>query len=178
MSLKSSIQNIFYQQALKRKKATVKSNELTNLSKAKSVALLIDISSGMDTEVNKAVLDYAQNLRKRGKIVTVFAFTSEPKIPEGLDFDSFCKKDLNWALVPKGRKVDEFLSKEFDILISLYSGESGALDFLAQSAKAKLTVGYYREKQSDFYDLMVHNRSQNFDKAMKQIDKVLMMINV
>ena len=71
----------------------------------------------------------------------------------------------------------DFLSKEFDILISLYSGESGALDFLAQSAKAKLTVGYYREKQSDFYDLMVHNSSQNFDKAMKQIDKVLMMIN-
>jgi hypothetical protein len=154
-----------------------KSSGLINLPRASSIALLVDISSGVDTLENKAVFEYAQSLRKLGKDVKVFAFTTEAKVPEGLDFDCFCKKDLNWALVPKGAKVDEFLSKEFDILISLYFSESQPLDFIAQAARVKLRVGYYREGGRDFYDLMVHNKSKNFEKALKQINQALMMIN-
>jgi len=178
MSLKSSLQQTFYKQALKRRvqRAALKRVPM-NMSKASSIAILIDISAGSDTIINKAAFSFAASLRKLGKEVSIFAFIAEPKVPEGLDFDCFCKKDLNWALVPKGPKVEAFLAKPYDILFGLFLTGSKALDYIIQVAKTQLNVGYYEPDRTHLYDLMVHNSEQDIEKAMKQMQDTLLRIN-
>ena len=66
-----------------------------NFSTAKSIAVLIDL--GKDTESQDAtiVLKYINSLRDFGKTITLLAYIDLPKLPEGLGFDAFCKKDLS-----------------------------------------------------------------------------------
>lgn len=178
MSLKSSLQHTFYKQALKRRQQQAALKRVPmNMGKASAIAILIDISAGLDSIINKAALGFAASLRKLGKEVSIFAFIAELKVPEGLEFDCFCKKDLNWALVPKGPKVEAFLEKPYDILFGLFLNESKALDYLIQAAKTQLSVGYYEPERTHLYDLMVHNAEQNFEKALKQMQETLQKIN-
>ncbi len=177
MNLKSSIQKTFYRKSLKKK---VKKNIATvpmNMSKASSVAMLLDITDGIDSPFNQAALKYRDQLEKKGKKVELLAYTNDVKVPEALGFDCFCRKDLNWALVPKGPLTNSFLSKAFDILFVFYKNESDALDFLAQTSDSKLVAGYYDENKKDFIHLMVHNEKADFARAVDQLDNLLQKIN-
>lgn len=177
MSILTSIQNTFYRQALKRKKKTATGNISTmNFSNAQSIAILFCAGKEMD-DSSKGVLNYAETLRRKGKNITVLAYVDEPKLPEGLGFDAFSKKELNWAQVPKGIVVEQFLNKEYDILLSLYEDCPQGLEFLSEATAAVLKAGIYKGENAFQADLMVHNKKNDFSKALSQLDEALNKIN-
>lgn len=177
MSLKSNIQRVVFNQALKKK---TRQNQVKyhpfNLAKTKSFAFLLDISDGKPLYVQQAIA-FAEKLRKRGKEVSLLAYTNAETRTEGQVFDCFCRKDLNWALVPKGDVVDAFLAKEYDVLINFYFEESKALDFITRTAAAHFRIGYYDEDRTDLYDLMVHNPTMDIDTMIRQIEYGMGIIN-
>jgi hypothetical protein len=178
VSLINSIQNIFLRQALKRKKKTAGGNiSAMNFSSAKSIALLFDLGKDTESEHLNIVLKYIDSLRKGGKIVTMLAYIDLPKVPEGLGFDAFCKKDLNWAKVPKGTVCENFLAKEYDILICLYQESPEGLEFLAEATAAVIKAGFYKSQDAFQPDLMVHNKNNDFSRALNQLDELLKKVN-
>ena len=178
MSLINSIQNTFFKQALKRKKKTAGGNiSAMNFSNAKSIAVLIDL--GKDTESQDAtiVLKYINSLRGYGKTISLLAYIDLPKVPDVLGFDAFCKKDLNWALVPKGAVCENFLAKEYDILLCLYQESPEGLEFIAEATAAVIKAGFYKSDDAFQPDLMVHNKNKDFFKILNQLDELLKRIN-
>jgi hypothetical protein len=178
VSLINSIQNTFFKQALKRKKKTAGGNiSAMNFSNAKSIAVLIDL--GKDTESQDAiiVLKYINSLRGYGKTISLLAYIDLPKVPDGLSFDAFCKKDLNWALVPKGAVCENFLAREYDILLCLYQESPQGLEFLAEASAAVIKAGFFKSDEAFQPDLMVHNKNNDFPKALNQLDELLKKIN-
>lgn len=177
MSLKSNIQQVVFNQALKKRSRQNKVNlHPFNLAKAKSFAFLFDISEGKPN-ITAKILAFAAKLRKKGKEVTLLAYIDALEKPENSGFDSFCKKDLNWAFVPKGEAVDTFLGKEYDVLIDFYLQDCQPLDFLTTAAAAHFRIGYYQEHRTRFYDLMVHNPATDFDTMIRQIEYGMEIVN-
>jgi hypothetical protein len=144
---------------------------------AHKIAVLIDISKGQHTAINQSVFEYIDVLKNSGKDVYTVAFTSDKKVPEGLDYFCFCKKELNWANIPVKNVLNSFITKKFDILFSLYTDSCKALDFLTAVSKSQLKVGYFQAEKTDMFDLMVHNSGKDFNIAIDQMHRSLMMIN-
>jgi hypothetical protein len=178
MSILTSIQHTFSRQALKRKKKTAGGNKSAmNFSNAKSIAVLIDL--GKDTESQDAtiVLKYINSLRGYGKTISLLAYIDLPKVPDVLGFDAFCKKDLNWAQVPKGAVCENFLAQEYDILLCLYQESPQGLEFIAEATAAVIKAGFYKSDEAFQPDLMVHNKNGNFSKLLLQLDEAINKIN-
>ena len=145
-----------------------------NIAAAKNIAILFNAGN---VDSNKIILKYAESLRSKGKNITVLAYVDEPKLPEGLGFDAFSKKEVNWAHVPKGNVVEQFIGKEYDILLCLYTDKHSALDFLAEASAAVLKAGFYKGEDAFQSDLMVHNKNGDFSKLLLQLDDALNKIN-
>jgi hypothetical protein len=175
MSIKSNLQQNAYQSALKKQRSAPKNRKALNFKQMDRIALLFDLSQ--DANIQQIALDYANRLKKLNKKVSLLAYTNDSVVPEGLPFDCFCKKDTNWANVPKSDQIQSFLQEQYDLLISLYLKESPALDFILQAADAQMIAGYYRAEHIDWYDLMVHNKETNLSKACEQLQKHLNWIN-
>lgn len=175
MSILTTIQHTFYRQALKSKRKTAIGDiSKMNIAAAKNIAILFNAGN---VDSNKIILKYAESLRSKGKNITVLAYVDEPKLPEGLGFDAFSKKEVNWAQVPKGNVVEQFIGREYDILLCLYTDKHSALDFLAVASAALLKAGFYKGEDAFQADLMVHNKNGDFSKLLLQLDEALNKIN-
>jgi hypothetical protein len=107
----------------------------------------------------------------------LLAYIDLPKVPDVLGFDAFCKKDLNWAMVPKGAVFENFLAQEYDILLCLYQESPEGLEFIAEATAAVIKAGFYKSDDAFQPDLMVHNKNKDFFKILNQLDELLKRIN-
>jgi len=144
--------------------------------RASKIAILVDITT-IDSDRLQIISEFIKRLKKLDKAIFNLAYTNELVVPEHLPFKCFCKKDLNWALVPKGDVVEGFLAREYDILINLNLEKSKPLEFINKVCKAHLCVGYYQPDQTPLFDLMLHNPEKNFQLFTQQIEKNLRQIN-
>lgn len=174
MGLKSSLQQMAYKQALKPHLVQQPAPQALNFLQLQKIAILFDASSASNTE---AILAYAKNLQKMKKEVQLLAYYPENELPEGLPYEAFSHKELNWAAVPKGEQIDGFLGQKYDLLIALYAGEQLALDFLLQAAPCKMRLGFFDEERTNQFDLMVHPRQKPMPALLKEIHQYLERIN-
>ncbi len=178
MGLTDNIRQLAYNKALKQKQEQNKiQREPFQWKKAKRFVLLLHLSESAQGLSEEKVKDYAERLGRQGKEVTILAYTPAPQKPEGLGFECLCKKDLNWAKIPKGPIVEAFLSQKFDVLIHTYFQDCSPLDFLSQAAKVGFRVGYYQAHRTHLFDLMLHNPAQDIEKMIEQIEPALKLIN-
>jgi hypothetical protein len=180
MSLLSSIQHTFYNIALKKYLRNAASKSKMNLGLSKNIAVILDVSEGLHTPINKAALTLVTKMKDLKKNVRLLAYSADVKNPEFTDFSElkcFCKKDLNWALVPKEKQVGEFLNEKYDILFAMFLNEAKPLDFILSASSAHLKVGYYQPEKTEKLDLMVHNSQNNFNKGNDQMLELLSKIN-
>jgi hypothetical protein len=177
MSIVSGLQQAFYNMALKKFQRNAEPKRKMNLGISKDIAVLMDVSEGLDTPVNKAAQNLINQLKGLKKTVRVLAYSSDNKNPEFSDFICFCKKDTNWALVPKGNSISEFLSGKYDILFAYYLNDSKPLDFILNATSAQLKAGYYQVEKSETLDVMVHNPKNSFEKGNEQLLELLTKLN-
>jgi hypothetical protein len=153
MSLKKTFTTYFLQQKLKAqlklKKRTTKS--AMDLGSAKSVSILFDATN---PENRAHALDFAQYLQKKGKKIYVLAFLNDKdKHERSFPFDYFNLTNLNWAGVPKCQKLDDFLEKKSDILLTITPRVNHSLDFVAALAQSHLKIGTFTDSFFG-YDVM------------------------
>ena len=61
---------------------------------------------------------------------------------EIFDYPFFCFKDVSWHGTLDNKKVKEFVSYSFDLLINYYDTEKVALLLVSHSSKASFKVGF------------------------------------
>ncbi|NNE28677.1 MAG: hypothetical protein HKN16_03530 [Saprospiraceae bacterium] len=138
--------------------------ESTNFDSVHSVGILFD-ATGLDDR--KAILHYAESLKKQDKKVKLLGYLNEKENQPNYTFDHFCNTELSWIGKNKSEKVEQFVRTDFDLLFCLSDAQS-LVDIAARSI-AKLRVGPSIQNTLAF-DLMIETNSTNQRNFLDQVE--------
>jgi len=118
----------------------------------------------------------AQALGIEKEKVEVIAFKYRVEEKESLFNPTFSSKQIGWRGVIKDQTLQQFLNKEFDILISYYKKDVTALKLITVASKAKLKVGVL-ETDERINDIIIKTEINNFSTFTSEIKKYLNILN-
>ena len=159
-------------------KINSRTKEVCNIDDATSIGILYDATLEDQIKMIQPFVSYFFNLRKDVKALG-FVNSKELSychIPK-LQYDFFYKKDLNWYYKPQNYIIDNFIKKEYDILINLCDSSCIPIKYLVASSIARFKIGQY-EDGYEIYDLMISlKKDKSLDKLMSEIKHYLQLIN-
>jgi len=126
----------------------------------------------------KPFVDYFFNLKKDVKALGYvnskqLSFHHTPK----LQYDFFYQKDLNWHYKPQNYIIDNFVKKEYDILINLCDSNCIPVKYLVANSIAHFKIGQHEEGY-EIYDLMISlKEDKGIEKLMREIKHYINLIN-
>ena len=77
----------------------------------------------------------------------------------------FLSKDLNWFYKPQNYIIDNFVKRDYDILINLCDSSCIPIKYLVAKSIARFKIGMY-EENFDIYDLMIELKKRNQFKSL------------
>jgi len=164
-----------FQRELKTNKRT---KEVCNLDNAQSIGILYDATSEEQIKIIKPFVSYFFDLKKDVKALGYvnskqLSFHHTPK----LQYDFFYQKDLNWYYKPQNYIIDNFVKKEYDILINLCDSSIIPIKYLLASSIAHFKIGIHEENY-EIYDLMISLKDdKSMEKLMHEIKHYINLIN-
>ena len=164
-----------FQRELKSNKRT---KEVCNLDNAQSIGILYDATSEEQIKMVKPFVSYFFDLKKDVKALGYvnskqLSFHHTPK----LQYDFFYQKDLNWYYKPQNYIIDNFVKKEYDILINLCDSSIIPIKYLVASSIAHFKIGIHEENY-EIYDLMISLKDdKSMEKLMHEIRHYINLIN-
>lgn len=121
-------------------------------------------------------LAQALGIEKEKVEVIAFKYRVEEKEKESLFNPTFSSKQIGWRGLIKDQTLQQFLNKEFDILISYYKKDVTALKLITVASKAKLKVGVL-ETDERINDIIIKTEVNNFSTFTSEIKKYLNILN-
>lgn len=153
------LRNYFYQKNIAEKlNGAATKRVLTNLADANSVGIVYN-STNPDNDI--IITKFAEELRKQNKTVDIIGFVNDTKIDHKADIKVFNKKNLTWTQTPNDERVENFTSRNFDLLFAAFVEESKPLEYISRTSKAKWRVGVFDERKTDSYELMINLSGKN-----------------
>lgn len=178
MGLIQDIQLLAHRRSLKqqlRHKGKSKGRGAVNLNNASSIGILFDASELADRE---AVLQYAEQLRKRGKRVSLLGYFDDATDSNSFAFKFFTRKQMDWALRPNNEEARDFIAQEFDLLLNIDPISKIHTEYIAALSKAKLRVGPSTE-HTYCYDLMIDTTARaGLRPFIEQMEALLGKTNI
>lgn len=168
-----SIKNSIYQRNFRKNTSEVQ-RRLLHFDACKSIGILFDATEG---DSRYLVATYAKKLQKAGKKITLLAYVESDQIPgelmefaatyfQDMEFSVFGKKDVNWAKVPQGQSIDNFINTSFDWLLALHTNRHAPLEYVSNASKALARVGFYAQDSEALYEVSIISE----DNLQKYID--------
>lgn len=155
--------------------------KVKNLDEALSVGILYPVDR---PETYHLVKKYVKHLKEQEGIRKIMAlgYVDVKELPADynskLEFDFFCKKDLNRLYRPQGNIIKNFIEEDYDILIELTNDTILPLRYILISSRAKFKVGFYNEENEPYFDMMINTgKSFNIVDFIDQINHYLKIIN-
>ncbi len=168
----------FYRSDLKKRlkqPSRKKAPHRVNLENAQTIGILFNAT---DLQTRDTVLAYAKELKSRQKKIRLLGFFDNKVDGESFTFPSFNRKDIDWALRPKGEEVEGFINRDLDILIHADTQTNLQAEYICALSKAKLKVGPVSERIF-CYDLMIDAAKINQLKPfIQQIEFFLKKTNI
>ena len=139
------------------------------LEKANSVGVLCEIT---DEDSYKAIFRIFTQLRQGGKIVHLIGYIDEKYVPfyclQQLSADYFCQKQLTWCGEPNVIQVQDFINRDFDILLDFNYRYHAPIEDILSTASAKFIIGSCADYQ-DIYDLIIQTESGNYVQFLHSV---------
>jgi hypothetical protein len=134
----------------------LRERKITNLQEARKIGILYTLD---DVPVYETVSEFVTQLQQDHKEVKALGYVKKKEminrfLPK-LSYDFFSSKDINCFFKPIHTKVNDFISKEFDILIDLSLKDSLPLKYICGLSMAHCRIGRYSEENTVCYDLML-----------------------
>ncbi len=163
-----------------------------NLKKAKSVGVIYNATKQEDFNLVK---NFVIRLSERVPHVKALGFVDQKELADfhiqPLEFSFYCNSDLNWYFKPDEDSVNEFVQKQFDILIDLNLSEQLAVRFVLAESASKFKTGRFCTIVPNYYDLMISLPEEEkqvsddekkeeinlLELLIKQTEHYLLMIN-
>ncbi len=148
-----------------------------NLNNAKNIGIIYNATN--QTTYNTA-LKFIKYLQEKNIKVNSLGFVNSKEVlnfyETSSDVDFFSKNNLNWYGKPNNPNTNEFIEKEFDVLIDLSLVDDFPLQYIVALSKAKFKVGRYTTDEG-YYDFMINvEEKKEIDFLIDQIKHYLTMI--
>ena len=173
--IKKNIGQWVFQRELKLNKRT---KSVCNLDDAKSIGILYDATSEKQIKMIEPFVKYFFDLKKDVKALGYvnakqLSYCHIPK----LQYDFFYQKDLNWYYKPQNYIINNFIKKEYDILINLCDSSVIPVKYLVASSLAHFKIGIHEEGY-EIYDLMMSlKKDKTIEKLINEIKHYINLIN-
>jgi hypothetical protein len=170
------IKKHLFKRCLKNNKP-LREKQLISLEQVKTMGLVCQIT---DEDSYKKVYDLFSKLHSPKRSVWLLGYVDERKVPyyclQQLSADFFSKNELNWFGKPDFAQLNDFLNKEFDILIDLSRSDLAPLHYVLATSKAKLLTGA-NNCFKDIYDIFIMDEAEMDDlKLLKTIHDYLLKL--
>lgn len=174
-NIKHKVGQWVFQKELTHNKRT---KSVCNLASAKSVGILYEATNIEQIKKIEPFVKYFFDLKKD---VKALGFVNKKKLADchipKLNYDFFYRKDLNWYYKPQNYIINNFVKKEYDILINLSDSRCIPIKYLVASSVAHFKIGQFEEAYQ-IYDLMINmKKEKNTDMLMQEIINYLKIIN-
>ena len=167
------IRQFFYKRFLRKQlanKSKSKTSKKINLESAKRIGILFDAT---DLKTRKTILDYVETLKNRRKVVKLLGYFDNKLKDNNFTFRHYNKKNINWALLPKGDQVDDFINQPYDVMINLNTKSTKDGEYITALTNAPLKVGPVTENTA-CYDLMLDSgKNIEINQFIKQVESIL-----
>ncbi len=154
--------------------------KVCNIADAGSIGLVYKIESKEGYDHIRKFAKYIKSEFGTKQVFMMGYWDNAKESPDFLqakvDFEFFTKKELNWAGIPKGGNIDNFLGEKFDILVDMNSYFNVPLRYLIAKSNAKLKVGRFSEENEPYFDIMIGDNQMNFENYCNELVKYLSMI--
>ncbi len=164
------IKNSFFNRYLEKNKS-IREKNLISLENARNIGIICQIA---DEDSYKEIHALFSKLQSHNRSVWLMSYIDKKEVPfyclQQLSADFFCKKNLNWYGKPDFKHLNDFIYKEFDILIDFSRNNLPPLRYILSTSKAKLLVGA-NEYAQNLYDIFIH------DETMLEPQKFLKIIH-
>ena len=153
--------------------------KMSNIDDAQSIGIIYD---ALDQESFDIINNLVDVLKRSGKYVQVLGFVPSKKYEQDyflkLDIHLFKYSDLNWFYKPSKQCIDDFVVRDFDILLNLSLRDEFPTQFITAISKAKLKVGKDSDENQKILDMMIAVDSEVVLKEfIRTIRHYLSMIN-
>ena len=177
MSFIQNIKLFFHRQSLKKQLKQLRrpsGKRLPNFDQDRSLGILFDAT---DLEKRQEVLQFAEKLKKKNKKVHLLGFFNNRLENNNFTFNHFNRKQIDWALRPKGEAINEFLQQDFDFFIHANTQTHIYSEYIASLVNARFKVGPFTENVH-CYDLMIDMKNNTTLPAyFNQIELLLEKTN-
>ena len=133
---------------------------MASLEQVKTMGIVCQIT---DEDSYKEMYDLFSKLHSPKRTIWLMGYIDESKVPyfclPQLSADYFSKKLLNWYGKPDFVQLNDFVNKDFDILIDFSRNDLSPLQYILAVSKAKLIVGA-NEYAKDLYDIFIHDEAR------------------
>ena len=155
-----------------------RNTNVISFADAKSIGILYDATADADYELVK---NYVKDLRSVSKDVLALGFFNSKELPGtrymklGLDF--FTRSSLNWRMKPGNQIINNFIKKDFDILICLNLVKSIPLCYISSMTMARFKIGKYDNQSCKIFDFMIKTEdTPNLQQLITQVNHYLKLI--
>ncbi len=155
-----------------------RTTEVISFSKVRKIGILYDATNDHDYELMK---NYVRQLMALSKDVVALGYFNKKELPNtrfmklGLDF--FTRKSLNWKMKPIHPIVNNFTTRDVDLLLVFNTERSIPLAHVANQVPAKFKIGLYDKHYSGMFDFMIKTESKPTLKQMlEQVSHYLNLI--
>jgi len=141
------------------KKLNVSSRRIVTLKEFKDIILvgvLFDASDEKKYSRAAHLIRHFQSLGKKVDAIGLISLKEDPHyLDNALSYNYIRLKDINWYYYPKSLFVNDFINKEFDLLIDLNFDKKPSLRFITEASVAQCKVGLNQNDDDLIYDFML-----------------------
>jgi len=137
-----------------------------------AIGVIVDLDAFDKVERFQEIIEY---FSLRPNAVKVIGYRNFYTMNSPYATPVFSDKDLGWHGLIDNSYANEFLSREYDLLLNYYSQSNLMLQLMSIKAKARLRVGL-AEAEMEFNDLILKVRIEEFDTFMKELLKYLKVL--
>ena len=161
-----------------KKKKIKRKRGIYNFNTANTCGVVFNATTQEAFEKARAFVDF---LKSKSIKVSAIGFVNSKEVKdfyrETIHYKYFSRKNTNWYGKPKNTNVDEFINKNFDLLIDLSLSNDYPLEYIAAMSIAKFKVGRFTSEQGD-YDFMINiSKNKTHDFLIEQIAHYLTILN-
>ncbi len=155
--LKNSLQNV---------------KTVLTVNSIKTIGLLIDESYFSEINLFRNELLLSGILESN---IEVLVYRDRLKKNKSMSQATFSASDLNWNGTISNTAVNDFVDKQFDLLISYYDVEKAVLLVATNNSKAHFKVGFAAINKR-FNDLMINTNAENYKVFSHEVFRYLKIL--
>jgi len=174
--IRQFIQSIVFKTKLKQHQ---REKQISSLNSAKTVGIVCLVDNEINWNNIKTAIKEFQDKGAKVEVMGVFYGNLKPLwFIETLNVTLCSDKELGLMQIPTGMHLDEFLSKEFDLLINFSITEHFAPFYIAALSKAKFKIALDTQINRNHFDLLLKLEKTNMNDFKEQLIHYLSEINI